>query len=206
MGFINRFILPKTVDFDQALQAQAGIMFTTLEDLYQASKNDDLSALSRISLHAEKARTMKSNNMKQLLDVFITPYDKESIYRLITQLDWITLSIKHFSLETTAYHIDSIQQFEPVIKQLVDMAKLLKQGINQLGAKNPKAIAPKSALINDHYDDVVTHCAELVAQLLQQKDCKQIISHRDLLAQLKDIAMRIFVSAYTLEDMAIKIT
>ena len=205
MGFINRFILPKTVDFDQALQAQAGIMLTTLEDVYLASKNDDMNALTRIALHAEKARAMKSANMKELLDVFITPYDKESIYRIITQLDWITLSIKHFYLETSAYRIDSIQQFEPIIRQLIDMAKLLKQCITQLAAKNPKTIAPKITLINDRYDEVVTRCAEFVAQLLQQKDCKEIISHRDLLAQLKEIAKRIHVSAYSLEDLAIKV-
>ena len=205
MGFISHFILPKTVDFDQALQAQAGIMLTTLEDLYLASKEDDAAALARIPLHAEKARAMKTTNMKELLDVFITPYDKESIYRIITQLDWITLSIKHFQLEQHAYAIDSIQQYQPIIKQLLDMAKLLRQCITQLTAKNPKTIAPKITLINDRYDEVVTRCAEFVARLLQQQDCRVIIKQRDLLAQLKEIAKRIHVSAYSLEDMAIKV-
>lgn len=205
MGFISQFILPKTIDFDQALQAQAGIMLTTLEDLHQASKNDDASALARIAGHAEKARAMKSANMKELLDVFITPYDKESIYRLITQLDWITLSIKHFELERSAYEVDSIEPYQLVIKQLADMARLLKQGIVQLSAKNPKTIVPKIDLINDRYDEVVTQCAELVARLLKQQDYRDMFKHRDLLLQLKEIAKRLHMAAYTLEDMAIKV-
>ncbi len=206
MGLISKYILPKTIDLDKALQAQASVMLTTLEDLYSASKHDDASALARISRHADKARTLKTTNMKELLDVFITPYDKESIYRMITQLDWITLSVKHFRLEKEAYQIESIEQYHPIIKHLVDMARLLNQSIGLLGNKNPATIEPKIDLINDAYDEVVTHRAEFIAQLLKQQDCKYIIRHHDILTQLKDIAMRIHVCANTLEDMAIKVT
>ncbi|RLA20615.1 MAG: hypothetical protein DRQ61_09695 [Gammaproteobacteria bacterium] len=205
MGLISQFILPKTVDFDNALQSQAGIMLNMLEDLYIASKENDMNLLSRIPLHAEKAHAMKSANMKELLDVFITPYDKESIYRIITQLDWVTLSVKHLQLEIDTYETESIEQYQPIIKQLLDMATLLKQCVDQLSAKNPITIAPKIAMINDHYDEAVISCAEFVAQLLEQQDFKAIIRQRDLLAQLKEIAKRIHVSAYTLEDMAIKV-
>ena len=143
--------------------------------------------------------------MNELLDVFITPYDKESIYRIITQLDWVALSVKHFQLETSAYGITSIREYQPIFDILLEMANLLEKCITRLSTKTPRIIALDIDLIHDQYDDVVTLCAQSVAKLLKQDDCKHIIMHRDILAQLKEIAKRIHVTANTLEDMAIKL-
>ncbi len=206
MGFISKFILPKEIDFDSALQTQAGMTRMVVEDLHKTCINNDMTALNAITTHSEQARELKSKNMKELLDVFITPYDKESIYRIITQLDWIGLSVRHFKLEITAYGISSIHEYQPILEVLVKMATLLEQGITHLASKNPKTIAPDTELIHDKYDLVVTLCAQSVAHLLQQEDYKLIIMHRDILAQLKEIAKRIHITANTLEDMAIKVT
>ena len=85
------------------------------------------------------------------------------------------------------------------------MANLLEKCITRLSTKTPRIIALDIDLIHDQYDDVVTLCAQSVAKLLKQDDCKHIIMHRDILAQLKEIAKRIHVTANTLEDMAIKL-
>ena len=85
------------------------------------------------------------------------------------------------------------------------MANLLEKCIIRLSTKNPRIIALDTDLIHDQYDNVVTLCAQSVAELLKQDDCKHIIMHRDILAQLKEIAKRIHVTANTLEDMAIKL-
>jgi len=205
MGFISTFILPKDVDFDTALQAQARTTRIIVEDLHKACVDNDTAALAAISTHADEARALKTKNMKELLDVFITPYDKESIYRIITQLDWIALSIKHFRMEIVAYRISSIQEYQSILEVLVEMAILLEQGVTRLSTKNPKTIASDIDLIHDKYDHVVALCAQSVAELVKQDDCKHIILHRDILAQLKEVAKRIHVTANTLEDMAIKV-
>jgi len=96
MGFISQFLLPSKIDFDTALIKQAQISRLIVSDLYKACSNDDREALNAIAVVAERARKVKTKNMEELLDVFIVPYDKESIYRMITQLDWIALSVKHF--------------------------------------------------------------------------------------------------------------
>jgi len=87
MGLISNYILPKNVDFDNALQSQAHITRTIVEDLQAACRNNNRALLEHVTDHATEAHTLKYSNMKQLLDVFITSYDKESIYRMITQLD-----------------------------------------------------------------------------------------------------------------------
>lgn len=205
MGFISTFILPKDVDFDTALQAQARTTRIIVEDLHKACVDNDTAALAAISTHADEARALKTKNMKELLDVFITPYDKESIYRIITQLDWVALSIKHFRMEIVAYSISSIQEYQSILEVLVEMAILLERGVAHLSKKNPKTIAPDIDLIHDKYDHVVALCAQSVAELVKQDDCKHIILHRDILAQLKEVAKRIHITANTLEDMAIKV-
>ena len=206
MGFIRTFILPKDVDFNNALRAQAHITRTIVEDLRNACVDKDASARAAISVHADEARALKTKNMKELLDVFIAPYDKESIYRMITQLDWITLSVRHFMLEIEAYRILSIQEYQPIFEVLVDMATLLEQGVTQLSKKSPKLLTHEINLIHHKYNHTVELCAQSMAKLLHQDDYKRIITHKEVLTQLREVAKRIQVTANSLEDMAIKVT
>ena len=205
MGFIRTFILPKDVDFNNALQAQALITRTIVEDLRNTCVDKDASARAAITVHADEARALKTKNMKELLDVFIAPYDKESIYRMITQLDWITLSVRHFILEIEAYGILSIQEYQPIFEVLVEMATLLEQGVTRLSKKSPKLLTHEIDLIHHNYNHVVELCARSIAELLVQDDCKRIITHKEVLTQLKEVAKRIQVTANSLEDMAIKV-
>jgi hypothetical protein len=145
---------------------------------------------------------IKHKNMKELLDVFIAPYDKESIFRIITQLDWIALSVKHFVIEAEAYtNPHSLEIYRDIFDLLKDMADLLEEGFKQLSRKE----LPKIDRIHDKYDLVVKYRAQHLAKLLLQEDCKRIIVHAEILAQLKEIAKRMHISANTLEDMAIKV-
>ncbi|WP_419617114.1 DUF47 domain-containing protein [Thiolapillus sp.] len=146
-----------------------------------------------------QARKLKAKNMGQLLDVFITPYDKESIYRMITQLDWVTLSVKHFVLETDLYDIHELAEYEPILRTLATMAIALEKGIASLPSKTLGIIAPKIDQVHDLYDEVVETCAKTTATLLAQDDIKHIIRHKDILLQLKEIAKRLHISANTLE-------
>ncbi|HHO59965.1 MAG TPA: hypothetical protein ENJ64_06945 [Thiotrichales bacterium] len=205
MGFISKFLLPDRVDFDAALLKQAQINRLLVSDLYKACANDDREALNAISIVALRERKVKVQNMEVLLDVFITPYDKESIYRMITQLDWITLSVKHFQLEAEVYDTHSLSEYEPVLKTLLEMATALEDGMSKLASKDVKIIFNRIDQIHDQYDHVVESCARATGKLLQQDDYKRIIRHKDMLLQLKEIAKRIHISANTLEDMAIKI-
>ncbi|HEB87966.1 MAG TPA: hypothetical protein ENI85_00190 [Deltaproteobacteria bacterium] len=205
MGFISRFILPREVDFDAALEEQAHVTRIIVEDLRAACVDDDVEAFSALSTHADQARSLKSRNMKELLDVFITPYDKESIYRMITQLDWVALSVRHFKLEAEAYSISSFEEYRPIVEVLFEMATLLELGVTRLSAKSARSLAPDIDLIHDKYDRVVTLCAQSFAGLLGSSEFKRLIVQREILAQLKEIARRLHITANTLEDMAIKV-
>ena len=205
MGFISQYILPKTVNFDTALQKQALLVTKLVSHINTACELNDVTALSHITNDTEHARQLKSQNMQELLDILILPYDKESLYRMITQLDWIALSVKHFRLEIEVYDLHSLEDYLPIATQLLNMSNLLEEGIALLPQQNLRLISDNIDQILDLYDEVVSNCAQTSAQLLKLDDYIQIIRHKDMILQLKEIAKRIHIAANTLEDMAIKI-
>lgn len=205
MSFIRKLLLPNEVDFNLALCNQVQASKLMIDELYKACVNNDLNALQSITATAKHARELKTQNMMQLLDVFITPYDKESIYRMITQLDWVALSIKHFQLEVEVYEAFHLSEYEPIFKLLVDMVNALEDGISKLATKELDLVATRTDQIHDQYDQVVGLCANAKAELMKQDDYKHVMRYRDMLFQLKEIAKRIHVTANTLEDMAIKV-
>ncbi|WP_456445881.1 DUF47 domain-containing protein [Thiolapillus sp.] len=205
MSFIKKYLLPKEIDFNAYLLDQARLGHVVVTDLYRAGTEDLPISQESIRLITQRARKLKTRNMEELLDVFITPYDKESIYRMITQLDWLVLSVKHFLLEARVYNIHCLGDYEPILKTLVVMSSALEKGIAALEGRKLSAITKPISHIHLAYDQVVESCAEATARLLSEEDCKHIIRHKDILAQLKEIGKRIQVTANTLEDMAIKV-
>ncbi|MGD8925959.1 MAG: DUF47 family protein [Thioalkalispiraceae bacterium] len=205
MGFITKFFLPKEVDFVAALQAQSRLSLAFIDALHKVYIDDNQSALPVIQDATDQASKIKDANMKELMDVFITPYDKESIYRLITQLDWVILSVKHLVTELEAYHISSLTDYEHILKILVNMANLLDNSVKELSSRKIKTIAKDIGQIHDLYDQVVRHCANAKVAVLENDDYRQIFMRYDVLMQLKEVAKRIRVTANTLEDMALKV-
>lgn len=205
MGFIRNLLLPKEIDFNLALYNQAQVCKSMIDDLYKACANDNVDALHLITIYAQQGREIKKQNMAQLFNVFITPYDKESIYRMITQLDWIALSIKHFQLEVEVYDSHSLSEYEPILKLLVEMVNAMEDGISKLPTRKLDLVTYGTDQIHDQYDRVIGLSAKATEALMVQDDFKRILRHKDMLLQLKNIAKRIYVAANILEDMAIKI-
>ncbi|WP_406667490.1 hypothetical protein [Gallaecimonas sp. GXIMD1310] len=202
MGFIQKFILPKEMDLAAALLEQASATRKIVHDLHGAYILHQEEAFAAIINDTSATRELKERNMKELLDVFIAPYDKESIFRIITQLDWIALSVKHFVIEVDVYHNrQELDVYHDIFALLKEMASLLEEGVKQLRNKALPQVGP----IHDKYDRLVEYRAHHIAQLLEQDDIKHIIIHKDILAQLKEVAKRMQVTANTLEDMAIKV-
>lgn len=205
MGFIRKYLLPKEVDFNAALEEQARMARGVVETLHRACVHDDRALLMSISEQAAAARRVKDRNMKELLDVFITPYDKESIYRMIVQLDWITLSVKHFRIDAEVLELSSLADYEPILEILLNMADALARGIEVLKARDAALIAARIDQVEDQYDAVVEHCAQATGRLLAEEDARRIIRGELIIKQAKDVAMRIRVAANTLEDMSLKV-
>jgi len=205
MGLIQKYILPKEVDFNAALQQQVNASRNTVLGLCQYCLEDDIKALEMIKEDERECRTLKNQNMHELLDVFITPYDREAIYRIIDQIDWVALSVKHLITDLAIYKVKCPETYRPIFTALSQMADALVEGFIFLANKNLNEIVRVVNEIYVNYDETVEQCAIAAANHLENDEIKIYLAHREILIQLKEVAKRIHVSANTLEDMAIKI-
>lgn len=205
MGFIQKYLLPKEIDFNSALKKQVNASKNSVLDLCKYCRHGDLDALKAIVDDEHQSRALKSKNMHELLDVFITPYDKEAIYRIITQLDWIALSVKHLVIDLLAYKVDCPEFYNKIFNTLSEMVEALDKAFVYLPQRKLGKILRNIERIHDDYDKTTKECALAALKHLEEDDIKVYLAHKEILNQLKEVARRIHVSANTLEDMAMKI-
>ena len=205
MGIIQKYLLPKEIDFNRALKKQVDASKNSVLDLCKYCLHQDLQALKAIVDDEHSSRSLKSKNMQELLDVFITPYDKESIYRIITQLDWVALSVKHLVIDLLAYKITCPDYYQPIFTVLSEMAESLDKAFTYLPERQLAKILQNIETIHDKYDETTKECALAALRHLENDEVKIYLAHKEILNQLKEVARRIHISANTLEDMAMKI-
>ena len=205
MSFIEKYLLPKEIDFNNALMKQAELSKYSIVDLINFCLENNEKARESILADEHDSRLLKNRNMRDLLGVFITPYDKESIYRMIVQLDWISLSVKHLAIDIVAYNVKCPQHYKQIFSVLTDMIETLTTAFKYLDKKELSKILSCTESIRDNYDEVARQCAKAAAKHLEEDDIKIYLSHKEVLYQLKDVSKHIHLSANTLVDMAMKI-
>lgn len=205
MGFIKKYILPEEVDFDQALQNQLAIGRDMTIDFYAVCMEGKTELLEEIKNKGKTAREIKSDNLKKLLNVLITPYDRESIYRMIINLDWISLSMKHLATDIHVYHAKGLDEYKDILDATIAMPDMLQECFALLPRKDVEKIGHILDRIHDYYDDVVEMCAHAAANKLNEGEIRTYLVHKQVLYQLKDLARRIHMAANSLEDMALKV-
>ncbi len=205
MGIIQKYLLPKEIDFNRALKKQVNASRNCVHALCLFCQKNDRNALKAILENEHQSRALKRKNMDELLDVFITPYDKESIYRIITQLDWIALSVKHLAIELLSYKVTCPDYYENIFKTLTEMVDALDEAFDYLPQKKLGKILTNIETIHDNYDETTRYCALAAVKHLNEDEAKVYFAHKEILNQLKEVSKRIYISANTLEDMAMKI-
>jgi len=204
-SLLKKYILPKEVDFVKGLQEHAHIIESISNDLLLCFTQKGRQPCQAILDDEHRAKTIREKNMNELLNAFITPFDRESIYRVITQLDWIAVSIRHFLLEANAYEVTYMDQtYHPLIRKISHGAKLLRYGFDKLKDDDTEAIAVQAQEVRDTYDALVELYIEEMAKLSYCDDAHKVFVEKELLHQLKEIGKRLQMCANSLEDIVIK--
>ncbi len=205
-SLIKKYILPKEVDFLSALNEHAMTIKKITDDLYRCFLENDEESCDAILQDQHQAREIRDANMSELLNTFITPFDRESIYRVITQLDWIAISVRHFVIEAKAYKIRQLdEEYAILIKQLQLQAELLTAGFKTLKSSAHKT-ADNAKRVRDAYDVLMDSYVVQMAKLAECEDTHKIFVQRELLAQLKEISKRMRMCANSLEDIVMKMS
>jgi len=203
-SLIKKYILPKEVDFIAALNRHADIIKDMTDDLFHCFVQDSSKHCKSLIDNEQKASKIRDYNMRELLSVFITPINKESIYRVIIELDWIAISIHHLLLESKAYNIKMPKDdYEQIISKLRMQSELLSAGFKTLKS-SPQNTAKNTKRVRDIYNDIVSIYVQKMANVSRiQYDQKRFV-YTQMLLQLKDISKRMRVSANSLEDIIMK--
>ena len=206
-SFIKKFILPKEVDFIVDLSEHAAVIERIVNALYLCFIETNENACQEILSNEHQSQSMKEKNMAALLNTFITPVDRESIYRVITQLDWISVSIRHFVLEAKAYRITSLDgSYNEIISCIQRQSKSLHAGFSNLKEKDAVVVAKYAQDVRDGYESLIeVHIAKMT-KLADTADVREMFIQKELLSQLKEIAKRMMVCANSLEDIVVKMS
>ncbi len=204
VSLIKKYILPKEVDFIAALNQHVLIITKITDDLYECFINGKNSSCDSILNDVNHEKQMREKNMKELLGTFITPIDRESIYRVTTQLDWIALSITHFTLEAKAYEISKLD-YSNIIKGLQYQSQLLSSGFKTIKS-SPLNTTQSSQKVRNVYNEIVEIYVKRMAMLAKSKNMNEIFIQKELLNQLKEISKRMQMCANSLEDIVMKMS
>ncbi|MDH4944099.1 hypothetical protein [Sulfurimonas sp. C5] len=204
LSIIKKYIMPKEVDFLSALNQHAMVITKITDDLHKCFIEASQESCEAILQDIHKSQEMREKNMNELLSSFITPLDRESIYRVITQLDWIAVSITHFVVEAKAYDIHLLDaNYAVLIEKLQLQSKLLTAGFKTVKADAEKT-AENAQRVRDTYNELVALYAQTMAQLVKENNLKEVLIHKELLSQLKEIGKRMQMCANSLEDIIMK--
>lgn len=203
-SLFKKYIVPHEIDFVQMLQDQSLSTFNTVDDLYNCFIKKKDKSCKKITKDEHRTKHLKDKNMNTLLNAFITPIDRESIYRTITQLDWINISIKHFVLEIQAYEVDNLNEYEKIFFLIHEASKSLNEGFIALDENNSARVARIADKTRGFIDDLDEEYIKEMVKLSKQNDMQKVFIYKEILSQLKEIGKRIHISANTLQDIVVK--
>jgi uncharacterized protein Yka (UPF0111/DUF47 family) len=205
LSFIKKYILPKEIDFFDAMKNHSDAIREIVFDLQRCFIYEDKDACQKILNDESNSKEIKRENMKNLLNTFITPIDRESIYRVTMELDWIAISVRHLILEVNSYKIENLKEYNLLFHSLVDMAKRLNSGFLELKNENAKDVGLICEDVRELYDKAIGEYILYMSELSKDRDIKKIFTHKEILFQIRDIAKRFHLCANSLEDIVAKV-
>ncbi len=207
MGALKKlqdFILPQEVDFFKRLQEQSVSCKNCIDELYNFYITQNSSSTDTLKNLIQQAEEMRSKNLKELYQVFITPVDKEAISRAYINLDWVVMSVKHLEVELEIYEIKDLIEYKSILDLLKEEMTDIHTGFGMLRKNDFEKFSLLVFNIVQNDNKLIEEYARYVSALLSSNDIKKIITRKEILNQLKEVSKRIRMCANDLEDMDFK--
>ncbi len=205
LDLLKQYILPEEIDFFKELRRQAEATRDTMDDLYRCFIEGREQSCQAVLADEHRACELKEGNMHDLGRAFITPVDREAIFRTITHLDWIVISVKHLVMETRAYGLDNMQEYKEILLELRNCADLLCRGFSALEKKDLAQTAKKAEATRELAHKMTETYVRAMARVAEGDDIHLMFKHREVLSQIKSIGKRFHVAANTLQDITMKL-
>jgi predicted phosphate transport protein (TIGR00153 family) len=207
---IFQFLVPKDKKFfplfDQAATNLVELA-TILHEAVSLPTNERDLLFQKIDELEQRGEEITRQTNLELSRNFITPFDREDIYSLITTIDFVADNLHGASSRMRLYHVDKItksirklteinldacQQINTAVKELRSLDNIKKI---TLACSNISKLESKSDAVYD----------KAVAELFENEtDAKNIIKYKEVLSVLETATDKCKVVAGVLECISVK--
>lgn len=203
------FLLPKRTSFFDAFDKQAAIIAQSSQELLaMISTGIDIEKRAkRIAFLEKEADLVAHQTIQTLHKSFITPFEREDIYKLISQLDDIIDTIEEIAARIALYKIDTMTQEAKNLAILVSTAaqEVQKAVQNLKNLKDIDAVRQMFVHIHDCEHEADSILRNTLAKLFEEeKDPISLIKWKEIYEFLEAVTDRCQNVASTIEGIIIE--
>lgn len=206
IGFWRRLLqrfVPEVPDFATLLERQSAHVRKTIDDLVQYVRHPDAGQRDQLHRDEEEAGRLRDENMRRLNNAFSTPFDREDIYRVIEELDWIVVHTRRTAREMEILQVGPDAFILGICLQIQTGVGALEAGFSQLGSDTEAAY--RQAETARRTDRRARHLyEEALGELFQGDDVRDMLKRREIYHHLADGARRVRKTAEVLQDIVVK--
>jgi predicted phosphate transport protein (TIGR00153 family) len=210
LNSVFQFLVPKDKKFFPLFeQASSNLVLiaSTLHEAVNLPTNERNKLFDKIDELEQIGEDITRQTNLELGRNFITPFDREDIYSLITAIDYVADNIQGASSRMKLYHVDKITKSIRKLTEInLEACQLIDFSVKELrNLKNLKLITDSCAKINKLENKSDTVYDKAVSDLFEnEQDTKNIIKYKEVLSVLESAADKCKGVAAVLESICVK--
>lgn len=210
LNSVFQFLVPKDKKFFPLFEQASSNLVLMASTLHEAV-NLPISERNQLFLKIDELEQIGEDITRQtnleLSRNFITPFDREDIYSLITSIDYVADNIQGASSRMKLYHVDKITKSIRKLTEInLEASQLIDYSVKELrNLKNLKLIFDSCTKINKLENKSDTVYDKAVSDLFEnEQDVKNIIKYKEVLSVLESAADKCKGVAAVLESICVK--
>lgn len=210
LNSIFQFLVPKDKKFFPLFEQASSNLILIAETLHEAVNlptNERNTLFQKIDELEELGEEITRQTNIELSKNFITPFDREDIYALITAIDNVADNIHGAASRMKLYQVDKITKSIRKLTEInLEACQNIDVAVRELrNLKKIKNITDACAKINKLENKSDTVYDRAVSDLFEnEQDAKNIIKYKEVLSVLESAADKCKSVASVLESIAVK--
>ena len=207
-----QFLVPKDKKFFPLFEEASSNLIELASNLHEAVNlplKEREKKKQKIDELEQKGEDITRQTNLELSRNFITPFDREDIYSLITSIDNVAGNLHGASSRMRLYHVDKITKSIRKLTEInLEACQNIDLAVKQLRSfDNIKVITDACARIDKLESKSDNVYDKAVAELFEnENDAKNIIKYKEVLSVLESAADKCKNAANVLESIAVKHT
>ena len=212
LNTIFQFLVPKDKKFFPLFEEASSNLIELASNLHEAVNlplKEREKLFQQIDELEQKGEDITRQTNLELSRNFITPFDREDIYSLITSIDNVAGNLHGAASRMRLYHVDKITKSIRKLTEInLEACQNIDLAVKQLRSfNNIKVITDACARIDKLESKSDNVYDKAVAELFEnENDAKNIIKYKEVLSVLESATDKCKSAANVLESIAVKHT